>query len=528
MAEYNSNTEKAIEILTNGESGMYWETGSKILRAIHQMQKATEDDSENKTDEKRINLLTQLVLATEHEYTAKEEEKAEKAMEESHEGLQDLKGILLSQLRMAIMTQKAPKPLLLVGEPGSGKTSLAVSFAKALGHGYATIQMSGLAGAFVLNGTDASYKNAEIGRITKAFINTSSRNPVIIFDEVDKIGTNMNYGSASYAMLDALECDRARFFVDEFITVPFDASKAWYLLTANTLEGIPEPVLDRCQIYVMPPYTPQEKKKIAKRIFTAMNEEIAPRHLWTTGKQLEIITRKYMTDCGVRGIKKSIELCFSSSSKALLKENNVHLDDKAIERTLQDNIHRPSFPFSGNPGTVPIAAVTGPERNIGIVFPVESSIIEDSYHNTVITGLPSGLMSESAEVARAAAEETLGKDLGLVRINYPFAIRKDGDSAGLATALSIISKATGRRIRKDIAVTGAITMSGLVLQVSGCPVKAEGAMLSGMNGLIIPASSEKELTPFLSSFRNLQIYPVSTLSEAMKIIMIEEEKERNC
>ncbi len=525
----SDKAEKAIEILTNGQSGMYWETETKILRTISQITSEEDDDTDSgKLNAKRIDILTQIILAKNHTYEKESVERVEKAIESSHEGLEELKEILMSQLRMAIMTQKAPKPLLLVGEPGSGKTSLAVSFAKALGHGYSTIQMSGLAGAFVLNGTDASYKNAEIGRITKAFVSTSSRNPVIIFDEIDKIGTNMNYGSAAFALLDALECDRARFFVDEFLTIPYDASKAWYLLTANTLEGIPLPVLDRCMIYVMPAYTPMEKKKIAKRIFTAMNEEIAPRHLWTTGKQLETITRKYMATSGVRGIKKSIELCFSNSSKALLKDNDVTLDDKEVEKTLQDNICRPVFPFSGMPGTVPIAAVTGPEMNIGIVFPVEVSITENSYTNTVITGLPSGLMSESAEVARAAAEEALRRELGLVRINYPFAVRKDGDSAGLATALAIISKATGRKLHKDIAVTGAITISGIVMQVGGCPVKAEGALLSGMHGLIIPSSSMPEMQPFLSSFKHLQIYPVSTLTEAMEIMMIEEKNEINC
>lgn len=447
------------------------------------------------------------------------------AMDKSHQGQDALKHFLICQLLHAMRTGEAPSPILLVGEPGCGKTSLALSLAKGLGCGWYKISLSGVTGSFVLNGNDVGYKDCKCGKILEAFISSGSRNPVIIFDEVDKAGESQQNGRTADALLDVLDCDQAKHFRDNFINFPFDISSAWYILTANSLATVPQPLLDRCIVYNVPPYSFFEKKEIICRIIEENNRKIAPCSISFSPDQIDEIVLTDGTSGGVRNAKRLIERFFSYLDSKLDGAGDGKLevsssDFSTILAPQNTGILNEAFKECGKSGVVNGLAVM---NNTGFVMPVEA-IASPFFQGLSITGNIDEDMGESAQIALLAARSLLtsiGREIpeGGTAIHYPHSVRKGGGSAGVATCMAILSSLLSIPVPSEYAMTGAISLTGAVLAIGNAPVKIRGARDAGITHVIVPSANKKDVLPLpMSLFKGITIHFVSDLEEVAKLL----------
>lgn len=420
--------------------------------------------------------------------------KLSKAMDESHQGMRFLKDELLAQASYAIRTGITPTPILLVGEPGCGKTSLAISFAKALGHGYNVLSLGGAIGSFPINGSDVGWKAAKEGKIMDTFLNAKCLNPVIILDEIDKMALSQQQGTPADALLPVLEKEQARMFKDNYLDFPYDISGAWIILTANYLSQVPEPILDRCHVIQMPVYDLKMKEDIFQVQVRKKNKEIAPSSITVNNDVLKFIVTTFCGDAGARGVSKCVNRLFEQTVKDFPR------DGAAVEKRLSLTDAKRMFPkqpmdlhfdFAGHPGLVPGLAVNTIDFS-GLILPVEATVSTSPYREETITGLVQPMMRESVTVAISIAERMYGKPMGRVSVNYPFPIPKDGDSAGLATTIAVLSAARNQPVREKTAITGSVSLSAQVLPVGGIMAKVRAAIDKGYKDVIIPKGNEKD------------------------------------
>ena len=451
-----------------------------------------------------------------------------KAMDESHQGMESLKKRLIAQTTYSIHTGIAPRPTLLVGQPGCGKTSLAISFAKALGHGYSVISMEGETGAFPIIGSDPDWKGAREGKIMDALADTKCLNPVIIIDEIDKMSTSDLYGTPAEALLPVLEKEQAKTFKDRYLGFPFDVSAAWLILTANYIEDIPAPVLSRCNVIMVDTYDLGMKKEIFKSQLERKNREIAPSSISVTRDAMLYLITSFCTDAGARGVVKCVDSVFEQESL------NFPLDGRPVSLAVNTKEARHIMPrkkgdfqyrFLNKPGNVQGLAVSVLEGN-GFVLPVEAEVVPSDIEEVTITGLVQTMMKESAMVAVALADKLYrkmeGKQLGKVSINYPFPVPKDGDSAGLATTIAVLSAATGKHVRSKTAVTGSISLSGQILPVGGIMAKVRVAIDSGCTDVVIPKANMGDFLSLPESERKkITVHPVEDIEEAVAFLLPE-------
>lgn len=508
-----------IEALRNPEINK--QTAAKLLKGYIDMFLRNESDDYTV---KRKTALYKLVDLKKNPYTRTNYLNARKALDESHEGLEYLKDALLEEVAKAIISKKTPRPLLLVGSPGSGKTSLSISLAKGLGKGYAVISLSGVSGTFELKGNDQGWKGASHGRIIETFIRTESLSPIIIFDELDKIGKDDKYGKAVDAFLDLLEDDRKVEFVDDFLTLPFDCSNAWLIYTANTLEGIPEPILDRLRIVEMKRYTLKEMERISERIIDKMNREISPRKLEFDEDAIKtMVLKRGVMNYSVRPLRDAIEKIFSSKASTFITNARLRTQ-KVTSSDIEGCLSLPNLQIPGSdgaltkPGMVNAIAVN---LLSGYLAPLEVTQSESEYLS--VYGSCDDVMKENAYMAfdlvSSFIKEKEERKIPPVNINYITSIPKSGDSAGLATALAILSECKKIPIDPKIAVTGAITLKGAVLPVGLIIAKVYGAMMQKAECIIIPEGNRKELEAVLPQIEGkVEIRYVSSFEEAVKIV----------
>lgn len=442
-------------------------------------------------------------------------------LDRSHSGMEDVKKLLLDQLRLSVMTKSRPKPILLVGAPGSGKTTLALSFAAALGTGYEKIQFSGMTGAFMLSGDDTSFKDAKPGRLIKALINAGSLNPVIILDEVDKAGISDQYGRAINALLEVLDDEQSMEFTDYFLTVPFNFSRVHFILTANSLEGIPAPILDRCIVYSMKGYSFGEKKDICHGMIRKLNSALPSGSLVFRDEQVNALVLKDGSSPGVRGLRLLVEKAFQEMSEELVEaKDSVIVKKRVIESICRVSDPALGYDFSVRAGMVPLLVTGGGN---GTLLPVEASILENSIPTVTVTGLAETLLRESSIVAASVARHFIRKyflaDVGSIDIHYPYPVAKNGDSAGLAAALAVLSAYLGKGISEDFAVTGAITLRGQVLAVDGIIEKLLAARRLGFKNVIIPLANKAELSMLPPSvLRGVKIHFASSFEDIAALL----------
>jgi len=430
--------------------------------------------------------------------------RARQVLDEDHYDLKEVKERILEQLGVLKLNPEAKAPILcFVGPPGVGKTSLGQSIARALGRTFERMSLGGMHDEAELRGHRRTYIGAMPGRIIQAIRRTGVKNPVLMLDEVDKLGRDFR-GDPAAALLEILDPEQNRSFRDNYLDIPFDLSKALFITTANTLDTIPSPLRDRMEILRLAGYSEEEKVEIAKRY-------LIPRQLKETGvtaeqcqivdETLQRIISRYTREAGVRQLERAIGRL---ARKTALQLAEGHTEATIIDaQTLPDMLGPELFFQEQARREMPPGVASGlawTEAG-GDVLYIEATLLPEG-RSLTLTGQLGDVMQESAKAARSyiwSHADELGIDPGQFRrtgvhIHVPAgAIPKDGPSAGITMATALASLYTDCPSRSDTAMTGEITLTGLVLPIGGVKEKVLAARRAGMQRVILPKENEKDL-----------------------------------
>ena len=453
-------------------------------------------------------------------------------LDEDHYGIKEVKERIVEHLAVLKLNPQAKAPILcLVGPPGVGKTSLGQSIARAMGRNFERFSLGGLHDEAELRGHRRTYVGALPGRIVQAVRRAGVNNPVLMLDEVDKLGRDFR-GDPAAALLEILDPAQNHTFRDHYLDLPFDLSKVFFITTANTLDTISQPLLDRMEIIRLNGYSEKEKREIAVRY-------LWPRRLAEAGLQadqvdlphevIEHIISRYTREAGVRQLEQMLgrltrkiamrfaELPDETPSRSI-SIHREHLDDWLGQERFMPEEARKQLP----PGVATGLAWTPVG---GDVLYIETTLLPGS-HDLTLTGQLGDVMQESARAARSylwSHAETMGLDISRfkrngIHIHIPSgAIPKDGPSAGITMATALASVYVGKPVRTDTAMTGEISLSGLVLPVGGIKEKVLAAHRAGLKRIILPKSNEKDLKEIPEEVRqDLQFILVQTVHEVLQ------------
>ncbi len=454
--------------------------------------------------------------------------KARAVLDADHFGLQEVKERILEDLAVLKLNPKAKAPILcLVGPPGVGKTSLGQSIAKALGRKFERLSLGGLHDEAELRGHRRTYIGAMPGRILQGLRRAGVNNPVLMLDEVDKLGRDFR-GDPASALLEILDPAQNNTFRDNYLDLPFDLSKVLFITTANALDTIPRPLLDRMELLRLSGYSEEEKAQIAERY-------LLPRQLNETGLTAEQLTilpdtlrriiGRYTREAGVRDLERSLGRVARKVTRRFAegKTDPVTVRVEDLQDLLGPERVRPErHRLQLQPGVSTGLAWT---EAGGDVLYIEASILKDG-RGLRLTGQLGGVMRESAHAARSfvwAHADVLGIDPDLFKhaglhVHVPAgAVPKDGPSAGVAMVTALTSAYTNTPVRSDVAMTGEITLSGLVLPVGGIKEKVLAAQRAGVRHVILPRDNEMDLRELPDKVRNELKF---TLAERIEDVLL--------
>ncbi len=429
---------------------------------------------------------------------------ARRILDEDHYGLPKIKRRILEYLAVRKLNPEGKSPILcFVGPPGVGKTSLGQSIARATGRKFARLSLGGVHDEAEIRGHRRTYIGALPGNIIQSIRKAGTRNPVLMLDEVDKLGQGF-HGDPSSALLEVLDPEQNATFRDNYLGVPFDLSKVMFITTANVLDSIPGPVRDRMEVIELPGYTEEEKLEIARRYLIRRQlaaTGLSPEQCEITDEAVRAIIRDYTREAGVRNLERHIgALCRHVAMR--IAEGGVErmrIDGEALHAILGARRFENEVAMRTSiPGVATGLAWT---PTGGDILFVEASRVPGS-NRLILTGQLGEVMKESAQAAltlvKARAGE-LGIDPGLfeksdVHIHVPAgAIPKDGPSAGVAMFVALVSLLTRRTARSDTAMTGEISLRGLVLPIGGVKEKVLAAIQAGITTVLLPARNRKDL-----------------------------------
>lgn len=459
-------------------------------------------------------------------------EAAAKILDDDHDGLTDIKERILEFLSVANLKQDAPLQVLcLVGPPGTGKTSVAKSIARAMGRPYARVSLGGVRDESDIRGHRKTYVGAMPGRIINAFLQAKGTNPVILLDEIDKMGQSHN-GDPAAALLEVLDMEQNSNFRDHYIEFPYDISEALFITTANTLSTVPRPLLDRMEVIELHSYSRAEKLSIAKHHLV---QKQLDKHgvkksqmKFTDGAILKIID-EYTKEAGVRNLERKIASAVRKGAVSIVKgeaDKKITVKVSNLEEFLG-----PKTVFAEKNEKTDLIGVTNGLAYTevgGDLLKIEVCVLPGS-GKIELTGSLGDVMKESARIAvsniRARADE-LNVDPDFykncdIHIHVPEgAVPKDGPSAGVTLFTSILSALGKRPVRGDIAMTGEITLTGRVLPIGGLKEKSMAAMAAGIDTLLIPKDNLPETLKFDDSIKSAVKYlPCTTVDDVMKIAL---------
>ena len=454
---------------------------------------------------------------------------AQSVLDEDHYGLEDVKERILESLAVLQLNPEAKANILcFVGPPGVGKTSLGQSIARAMGRKFERMSLGGLHDESELRGHRRTYIGAMPGRILQAVRRAGVRNPVLMLDEVDKLGRDFR-GDPAAALMEILDPAQNKEFRDNYLNLPFDLSKVFFITTANHLDGIPPPLLDRMEVLELTGYSEQEKREIARRYLLPRqrdNAGLTLEQLDLTDDAISWAVRRHTREAGVRELERVIARIASKRARQIVQAEDasapITVDD--LPALLgPDKFKTDRQRENMAPGIAPGLAYT---EAGGDVLYVEATLTHKD-DKTITTGRLGKVMQESIQAARSyiwSAAEQLNIDRATIEqngihVHVPAgAVPKDGPSAGITMATALASLYSNQSVRDDIAMTGELTLSGLVLPVGGIREKVLAAHRTGIRHVILPRDNESELAKLPLPVRDeMEVTLVDRLEDAVKV-----------
>ena len=524
--------EKKIE-----ESGMNEEARKEAEKVLNRMRQEGKESHEYGLLYDYLDFVTSLSWKA-PEFTPIDLKQAEEILDEDHYGLKKVKERIIQQLAvMALNRKQYGSILLFVGAPGTGKTSIGQSIARALGRKYVRISLGGIRDEAEIRGHRRTYVGAMPGRIMEAIKRSGVSNPVMVLDEVDKLAKDYG-GDPASALLEVLDPEQNSTFTDHYMNVPYDLSNVLFVCTANTTDTIPEPLLNRMEAISFPGYTAVEKYHIAKKhlIPKALETMGIPKNmLKITDGALRQIIDEYTMESGVRDLKKCIEtICRSAAVELVKKEsaaNNEETAEKSVISVTKNNltdylgrkqIHPERKLSSKTPGVVTGLAWT---RAGGAILFIETKLTSGK-GKIQITGQLGDVMKESVQIALTLVKSLYPKESKVfedhdLHIHVPAgAVPKDGPSAGITLTTALASLVTGKAVDTDVAMTGEVSLRGGVMPIGGLPEKLMAAQRAGIKKVFIPEDNVEDLEDVAEEVKEkLEIIPVKKVTDVLKKVL---------
>ena len=505
------------------ESGMNDEARREAEKVLNRMKQEGKDSHEYGMLYDYLDFVTSLSWKPEEQAEIDLNE-AEEILDEDHYGLKKVKERIVQQLAvMALNKKQSGSILLFVGAPGTGKTSIGQSIARALHRKYVRISLGGIRDEAEIRGHRRTYIGAMPGRIMEGMKRSGAANPVMVLDEVDKLAKDYG-GDPASALLEVLDPEQNGSFTDHYMNVPYDLSNVLFVCTANTTDSIPEPLLNRMEVIQFPGYTPVEKFQIARRhlLPKAMKSMgIKAQNLKVTDEAIRRIIEEYTAESGVRGLKKQMDVLCRYAAVKLVKgeQKSITVSEKRVPEFLGNNgIHHERILENPVPGVVTGLAWTSAG---GEILFIETSFTKGS-GKVIITGQLGDVMKESAQIAITLvksiypdlAEKFEKNDL---HIHVPAgAVPKDGPSAGITLVTALSSLVTGKAVPAEIAMTGEVSLRGGVMPIGGLPEKLMAAQRAGVKHVFIPYENRDNLDDVAEEVKEkLEITLVKTVREVL-------------
>ena len=531
LGETNTETdaqeyEKQLEKLQASE-----EVKSRIRKEIQRFQGISSNSSESTVSRGYIETLLELPWDAVSEDN-KDLKHAEAVLNEDHYGMEKIKERILEFLAVRNLTGKGESPIIcLVGPPGTGKTSIARSIARALDKKYVRISLGGVRDEAEIRGHRRTYVGAMPGRIVNGLRTAGVKNPLMLLDEIDKMSSDYRGDTAS-AMLEVLDSEQNHKFRDHYVELPVDLSEVLFLASANSRQDIPGPLLDRMEIIEVSSYTENEKFHIAKEHLIAKQFEkngIPKGALKITDKALRMVIASYTREAGVRSLERRIgEICRKAARRIYEDgEQSIRVTGTNLEDFLGKPKYRPEKKNKKNEiGIVRGLAWTSVG---GVTLEIEVNVMPGK-GAVVLTGKLGDVMKESAQagisyirsISKAHAIDPEFFQKHDIHIHVPEgAVPKDGPSAGITMATAILSAVTEHPVRSDIAMTGEITLRGRVLPIGGLKEKLLAARNAGMKTVCIPKDNEQDLAEISEEITgDMQILPVEHMDQVIKAAFV--------
>lgn len=538
---------KQIDFLQRQLDEMHPENVSDIRKFENKIKESGMNDTARREAEKILNRMKQEGKDS-HEYgmlydyldfvtglSWKKEElsdvdlqEAEEVLDKEHYGLKKVKRRIIQQLAvMALNKKQSGSILLFVGAPGTGKTSIGQSIADALHRKYVRVSLGGVRDEAEIRGHRRTYVGAMPGRIMDGMKRCGASNPVMVLDEVDKLSRDFS-GDPASALLEVLDSEQNNNFTDHYMNVPYDLSDVLFVCTANSMDTIPEPLLNRMEVIQFPGYTAVEKFQIARKhlLPKAMKTMgIKAQNLKVTDEAIEKIISDYTMESGVRGLKKQLDTLCRYAAVKLVKgeQKSLTVSPRRLQEFLdQKPIHHDNIMEEKQPGVVTGLAWT---QAGGEILFIESMFTKGS-GKVQVTGQLGDVMKESVQIAITLVkskypEKTEMFEENDLHIHVPAgAVPKDGPSAGITLTTAIASLATGKAVSPEYAMTGEVSLRGRVMPIGGLPEKLMAAQRAGISKVLIPAENVDDLDEVADEVKEkLKIIPVKTVDEVLKKVL---------